>query len=69
MKLLTTIKLSKALIGLMVGCFCLIVSIDNVIDFNSNYMFVKHVLAMDTMQPFSMGSICYGDQLLRHGYS
>ncbi|MCL9782242.1 DUF2165 domain-containing protein [Vibrio sp. S4M6] len=48
-------RLSKGMLASAVGIMCLLVSIDNMIDFNSNYQFVQHVLSMDTMKPFFHG--------------
>jgi len=39
---------------IMVGClavFALLVTFDNVIDYDTNYTFVRHVLTMDTTFP------------------
>ncbi|ODN42868.1 DUF2165 family protein [Piscirickettsia litoralis] len=46
----------KSFLALAIGCFGLIVAIDNIVDFQSNYTFVKHVLSMDSMQPFFHGT-------------
>jgi predicted small integral membrane protein len=44
-------RLSKALLVLMVGMFSLLVGIDNIIDYGTNYAFVEHVMEMDTVFP------------------
>ncbi|MFV8816289.1 DUF2165 family protein [Haliea sp. E17] len=38
----------KALLTVLVGAFALLVAVNNVTDYGSNFMFVQHVLAMDT---------------------
>ncbi|WP_305810543.1 DUF2165 family protein [Photobacterium leiognathi] len=55
MKLQETHKISKASISLMVGFFCLLVCYNNIIDYNTNYQFLEHVLRMDAMQPWFQG--------------
>ena len=47
------IRLSKALLVLLVGLFSLLVGADNIIDYGTNYAFVEHVMAMDTVFPNS----------------
>ena len=51
------IRLSKSLLACSVGLMCLLVSIDNILDFNSNFQFVQHVLSMDTMKSFFHGGV------------
>ena len=48
--LTTTHEISKGIIGLCVGIFCALVGYNNIVDFNSNYQFVQHVLAMDSLE-------------------
>ncbi len=48
-------RLSKALIGGSIAVFCLLVGYNNIIDFNTNFHFVQHVLSMDAMQPWFDG--------------
>ncbi|MBM7070710.1 DUF2165 domain-containing protein [Shewanella sp. 202IG2-18] len=50
-----TVRLSKTFIALSIGLFCFIVGLDNILDFNTNYQFVIHVLSMDTFQPWFDG--------------
>jgi len=45
------IRLSKALLVFLVGLFSLLVGADNIIDYGTNYAFVEHVMAMDTLLP------------------
>jgi predicted small integral membrane protein len=47
------VRLSKALLVLLVGLFALLVGVDNVVDYGTNYAFVEHVMAMDTVFPNS----------------
>lgn len=42
------VKLSKAVLVLSVGIFFAIVALNNVIDYGTNFEFVRHVLMMDT---------------------
>jgi predicted small integral membrane protein len=46
-------RLSKALLVLLTGLFSLLVGADNIIDYGTNYAFVEHVMAMDTVFPSS----------------
>src|SRR3954452_3371171 len=43
------IRLTKVVICLPVALFGLLVAADNVVDFDTNYAFVQHVLSMDTV--------------------
>jgi predicted small integral membrane protein len=43
-----TIRLAKILMIAAVGAFALMVTYDNIVDYGSNYEFVRHVLSMDT---------------------
>ena len=47
------VRLSKALLVLLVGLFALLVGVDNVVDYGTNYAFVDHVMTMDTVFPNS----------------
>ncbi len=44
-------RISKTLLVAMIGIFSLLVGVDNVIDYGTNYAFVEHVMAMDTVFP------------------
>jgi predicted small integral membrane protein len=46
-----TVRLSKAALTLSLGVFALLVGIDNIIDYGTNFAFVQHVLSMDTTFP------------------
>lgn len=48
-----TSRLSKALLTFSAGVFALLVSLDNIIDYRTNLVFVQHVLSMDTTFPES----------------
>ncbi len=48
-------KASKGALGMMVGIFCFLVGYNNIIDFNTNFQFVQHVLSMDAMEPWFNG--------------
>ena len=45
------LRLAKSLLVLAVGLFALLVGIDNIIDYETNFEFVRHVLSMDTTFP------------------
>jgi len=47
------VRLSKALLVLMIGLFALLAGIHNIIDYNTNFTFVQHVMSMDTTFPDS----------------
>ncbi len=47
------VRLSKILIAAGLALFCLLVAIGNITDYGSNWRFVQHVLAMDTIFPDS----------------
>jgi predicted small integral membrane protein len=44
---------AKVVMVLMVGLFSLLIGIDNIIDYDTNYAFVQHVMSMDTVFPTS----------------
>jgi predicted small integral membrane protein len=46
-------RVSKALLVLVIGLFSLLVGVDNIIDYGTNYAFVEHVMEMDTVSPDS----------------
>lgn len=45
------VRLAKVLMTAMLAAFAFIVTYDNLVDYGSNYEFVKHVLSMDTTFP------------------
>ena len=48
---MVVIRLSKIALVTAAGLFCLLVGYNNIVDYGSNFMFVKHVLTMDTTFP------------------
>lgn len=54
------IRLAKIVMTAALAAFAFIVTYDNLVDYGSNYAFVKHVLSMDTTFP--------GNALLGPGY-
>lgn len=46
-----TIRVLKALMVASVGVWALLIAVDNVIDYDSNWQFIRHVLSMDTVFP------------------
>ena len=44
-------RFAKIVMCLALGLFCLLVAFDNVTDYATNYVFVQHVLSMDTTLP------------------
>lgn len=45
------VRLSKAALTLSAGLFGLLVGVDNILDYGTNFAFVQHVLSMDTTFP------------------
>jgi predicted small integral membrane protein len=45
------VRLSKAALTLSAGILGLLVGVDNIIDYGTNFAFVQHVLSMDTTFP------------------
>lgn len=48
---MTAIRLAKIALVAATGVFCLLVGYNNLVDYGSNFMFVQHVLSMDTTFP------------------
>lgn len=46
-----TTRIAKIVLSLSLAAFALIVTFDNIVDYSSNYLFVQHVLSMDTTFP------------------
>ena len=46
-----TARMTKILLSLTLAAFALVVAYDNLIDYGSNFAFVRHVLSMDTTFP------------------
>ena len=47
------VRQAKILLVLLIGLFSLLVGVDNIIDYGTNYAFVQHVMSMDTVFPNS----------------
>ena len=47
------IRLAKALMTAMLACFAAVAAYNNVVDYDTNYEFARHVLSMDTTFPHS----------------
>jgi predicted small integral membrane protein len=45
------VRAAKALLTCVIGIFALLVGADNVIDYGTNFAFVRHVMSMDTTFP------------------
>lgn len=43
------VRIAKAALVAMTGVFLLLVGVDNLIDFGTNFAFVQHVMSMDTV--------------------
>ena len=44
-------RYAKIVMALCLAVFCLLVAFDNVTDYGTNYLFVQHVMSMDTTYP------------------
>jgi len=44
-------RYAKIVMCLVLAAFCLLVTFDNITDYGTNYLFVQHVLSMDTTFP------------------
>jgi predicted small integral membrane protein len=44
-------RYAKIVMSLVLAAFCLLVTFDNITDYGTNYLFVQHVLSMDTTFP------------------
>ena len=47
------VRQAKILLVLLIGLFSLLVGVDNIVDYGTNYAFVQHVMSMDTVFPNS----------------
>jgi len=52
MNIILSHRISKVALSFSISLFCLLVGIDNIVNFNANYQFVQHVLSMDAIQPW-----------------
>jgi predicted small integral membrane protein len=44
-------RYAKIIMSIVLASFCLLVAFDNITDYGTNYLFVQHVLSMDTTFP------------------
>ena len=44
-------RYAKIIMSLVLAAFCLLVTFDNITDYGTNYLFVQHVMSMDTNYP------------------
>ncbi|HEX2380955.1 MAG TPA: DUF2165 domain-containing protein, partial [Methyloceanibacter sp.] len=44
-------RYAKMVMSLVLAAFCLLVTLDNITDYGTNYLFVQHVMIMDTTFP------------------
>jgi len=44
-------RYAKIIMSLALATFCLLVTFDNITDYGTNYLFVQHVMSMDTTFP------------------
>jgi predicted small integral membrane protein len=44
-------RYAKIIMSLVLASFCLLVTFDNITDYGTNYLFVQHVMSMDTTFP------------------
>ncbi|MGY4535397.1 putative small integral membrane protein [Pseudomonas sp. TE3786] len=48
------VRITKLVMVAMVGLFALLVGADNILDYGTNFSYVQHVLAMDTVPPSTL---------------
>ena len=58
------LRLSKAIVALSVGLFCLSAVLNNIVDSGTNYQFVQHILSMDTLAPWFQGADAIGHRAI-----
>lgn len=58
-----TTRIAKIVLSLSLAAFALIVTFDNIVDYGSNFLFVEHVLSMDTTFP---GNALMGRAITSH---
>jgi predicted small integral membrane protein len=46
-----TVRLAKIAVSLALAAFALLVTLNNIVDYGTNFIFVQHVLSMDTTFP------------------
>src|SRR5499427_2854635 len=50
---MTAVRVSKVALVAAIAVFASLVAFGNLTDYNTNFVFVEHVLSMDTIYPFS----------------
>lgn len=65
------LRLAKVALVAALAAFALIVAYDNIVDYDSNYQFVRHVLSMDTTFPGNalMGRAITDERVWRAAYA
>ena len=65
------LRLAKVIVVASLAAFALLVAHDNVIDYDSNYAFVRHVMSMDTTFPGNtlMGRAVTDERVWRASYA
>lgn len=63
-KLLLAQRLLKTVLALSVGTFGLMVGLGNIIDYNTNWQFVRHVLSMDQMAHVFTSTLLVADRAI-----
>ena len=66
-----TVRFAKILMSLALAAFAFVVTYDNLVDYGSNFVFVQHVLSMDTTFPNNalMGRAITTPALWHAGYA
>lgn len=60
-------RLLKSVLALSIGLFGLVVGYTNIVDYDSNWQFVRHVLAMDSFEPWFDGGAIMGRAITDEG--
>jgi predicted small integral membrane protein len=65
------LRLAKVALVAALAAFALVVAYDNIVDYDSNYQFVRHVLSMDTTFPGNalMGRAITDERVWRAAYA
>lgn len=58
----------KCLLALSIALFGLLAASGNILDYDSNWQFVRHVLAMDSMEPWFNGQALKGRAITHPGW-
>jgi predicted small integral membrane protein len=51
MEISLAVRASKIVLVLGIGCLAAVVAFNNVVDYQSNFQFIQHVMSMDTVYP------------------